>query len=549
MRVTGVTTMYLDSSTIIRNGKSYTRHLLRNSFRENGKVKHRTVANLSACSEDEIKAIKLALKHKKDLSALGTTKGVKTVQGKRLGAVWALTVIAQRLGITKAFGADRDGKLALLQVIARVVDHGSRLSAVRFAQSHAVCELIDLDELDEDDLCENLAWLHRHQEGIEKKLFKLRFPNSIPTLFLYDLTSSFPEEVCSELGEWGYNRDGKKGAMQIAVGMLAGPDGLPLAVRVFRGNTKDTETVSEQVRILAENFEVKEVTLVGDRGMLSRPQLDKIISDFSYITAITKTEILKLLEERVIQYELFTEHVCEVESNEVRYIIRRNPVRAEEMAMTRQTKRVPIEKLLMGCNEHLATHPRASVDAALKRLRTTIEKLECEKWFYASAGERALVLATDEYALEQVALLDGCYVIESNVSRRNAEAQTLHDRYCDLEILERAFATMKSPHLEMTPGFARKEHSTKGHVFVLMLALLVQRELERCWKELDMTVEEGIDELASIHMEDVHIGARCIQNVPEPNSTGKELLEKAGITLPSVLPSRRANVHTNRTAV
>lgn len=188
--VYNVATMYVDTATIKRKDKSYTRHLLRTSFRENGKVKHKTIANLSNCSEDEIKAIKLALKHKKDLSVLFTTKDIETVLGKRIGAVWALNVIAERLGITKALGADHDGKLALVQILAGIIDQGSRLSAVRFAQSHAVCEIIGIHKLDENDLYENLAWLAQQQEAIEKKLFKLRFANAVPSLFLYDVRHS-----------------------------------------------------------------------------------------------------------------------------------------------------------------------------------------------------------------------------------------------------------------------------------------------------------------------------------------------------------------------
>ena len=344
--------MYIDSTTQNRKGKTYSKHLLRTSFRENGKVKHKTITNLSFCSEDEIKAIKLALKHKKDLSALGSFKSIKTVLGKRIGAVWALSVLAQRLGITRALGADLDGKLALVQVVARTINQGSRLSAVRLAQRHAICEVIGVDKLDEDDLYENLAWLHGKQEEIEKKLFNLRFPKAVPTLFLYDVTSSYLEGVCNELADWGYNRDKKKGKMQIVVGMLAGPDGLPVAVRVFRGNTSDTQTVSEQIRILAENFGAKEVTLVGDRGMLKGPQIDRLPDDFRYITAITKPQILKMLEDRIIQYELFTEHVCEVENDGVRYILRRNPVRSEQIAMTRQAKYAAVGKFSMECNKY-----------------------------------------------------------------------------------------------------------------------------------------------------------------------------------------------------
>ncbi|MEN8246782.1 MAG: IS1634 family transposase [Thermodesulfobacteriota bacterium] len=538
--------MYVDTATIKRKDKSYTRHLLRTSYRQNGKVKHKTIANLSSCSKDEIQAIKLALKHKKDLSVLFTTKDVETVLGKRIGAVWTLKVIAERLGITKALGADHHGKLALLQVLARIIDQGSRLSAVRFAQSHAVCEVIGIDKLDEDDLYDNLAWLAQQQEEIERKLFKLRFPNAAPTLFLYDVTSSYLEGVCNEFAAWGYNRDKKKGKMQIVVGLLAGPDGLPVAVRVFRGNTSDTKTVSEQIRILADNFGAKEVTLVGDRGMLKGPQIDQLPDDFRYITAITKPQILKMLEERVIQYELFTEHVCEVEQSGIRYILRRNPMRAEQIAMRRKAKHAAVEDICQDRNKYLAEHSRASTDVALKKVRSKIKKIKCDKWLCASARQRVITIAKDEAALDQVALLDGCYVIKSDVSKNDAKPQILHDRYCDLENVERAFRTMKSVHLEMRPVFVRKAKSTKGHAFVVMLALLLQRELERCWGSLDITVKECIDELGAIHMEDVHIGSTCIQNIPTPNKIGKQLLETARVILPSVFPSQTARVHTKK---
>jgi len=538
--------MYIDSNTIKGKNKSYTRHLLRSSFREEGKVKHKTIANLSLCSEDEIQAIKLALKHTKNLSALGTVKDIKTVMGKRIGAVWALSVIAQRLGLTKALGADLNGKLALVQVIARIIDQGSRLSAVRFAQRHAVCEVVGVSKLDEDDLYENLTWLYGQQEEIEKKLFKLRFPDAVPTLFLYDVTSSYIEGIYNELADWGYCRDKKKGKMQIVMGMLADPDGLPVAVRVFRGNTNDTQTVSEQIRILSENFGAKEVTLVGDRGMIKGPQIDSLPDDFRYITAITKPQILKMIEDHIIQYELFTEYVCEVENNGVRYILRRNPIRAEQISVTRHSKYLTIQQLCTDRNKYLVEHPKASVSAALKRVKARIKKLNCDKWLFANDSQREIVIDKNEDALGEVALLDGCYVIKSDVSKENAEAKTLHDRYCDLEKVERAFRTMKSAHLEIRPVFVRKEANTKGHAFVVMLALLMQRELERCWADLNITVEEGINELGSIHMEDIHIGGISIQNIPMPNEIGEKLLEKAQITLPSALPSRKANVYTKK---
>lgn len=538
--------MHIDSSSIKRNQKIYTRHLLRSSFREDGKVKHKTIANLSACSEDEIKAIKLALKHKHNLAEVGSITDIETVLGKRIGAVWTLKALADRLGISKALGPGPEGRLALGQVIARIVDQGSRLSAVRFAQRHAVCEIIEIDRLDEDILYQNLAWLAEQQGDIEKKLFKERYPDMIPTLFLYDVTSSYLEGTCNELADWGYNRDKKRGKMQIVVGLLTGPDGLPVAVRVFKGNTSDTKTVSEQVRILARAFGVKGVTLVGDRGMLKGPQIDQLPEDFRYITAITKPQILKMLEDSVIQYELFTDKVCEVEYSGTRYVLRRNPIRAREIAISRESKRASVEKFAQDLTQYLAEHGKASIDAALKKATAKIQKMKAEKWLLAIAGQRLITIEMDEAALEDLALLDGCYVIKSDVPRDNADTETLHERYCDLENVERAFRTMKTTHLEMRPVFVRKEQSTRGHAFVVMLALLLQRELESAWSDMDITVQEGIDELAAIHVQDIKIQETTIRKIPTPNEIGKQLLEKAGIDLPSVLPVRMANVHTKK---
>ncbi|MBM4275824.1 MAG: IS1634 family transposase, partial [Deltaproteobacteria bacterium] len=167
--------MYIDTASSSRGGKTYRRHLLRESYREAGKVKHRTIANLSHCSEEEIAAIKLALKHKSDLALLGSLKDISLQQGSRIGAVFSLQVVAERLGLVKALGYQRAGKLALWQVFARLIDQGSRLSAVRLAESHAACDILGLDTFNEDHLYQNLAWLATNQEEIEQRLFRQRY--------------------------------------------------------------------------------------------------------------------------------------------------------------------------------------------------------------------------------------------------------------------------------------------------------------------------------------------------------------------------------------
>lgn len=189
-----VATMYVDVSTVHLDNKSYTRYLLRESFRENGRVKHRTIANLSPCSPQEIDAIRLALRHKEDLSSLQTAQpAIVLRQGPSVGAVWLLQEVARALGLEKALGTTEQGKLALWQVIARVLDQGSRLSAVRLATTHAAGEILGLKPFDEDALYANLDWLAAQQTEIEGRLFDHRPAPSTTGLFLYDVTSSYLE--------------------------------------------------------------------------------------------------------------------------------------------------------------------------------------------------------------------------------------------------------------------------------------------------------------------------------------------------------------------
>ena len=544
--VLAVASMFVDTTISRRGDKVYVRHMLRSSFRENGKVKHKTLLNLSSCSDDEIAALKLAFKHKKNLTSLASLDAIKATLGKSIGAVWAMNTIAQRTGVTKALGNTKEGKLALMQVIARVIDQGSRLSAVRFAKRQAVCEILGISKVDEDDLYENLAWLAEHQEKIEKKLFDARFKGQAPTLFLYDVTSSYLEGDKNELATWGYNRDKKKGKQQIVVGLLTGPVGLPVAVRVFEGNTVDTKTVAEQIRILAQSFGVKNVTLVGDRGMLKGPQIDALPDDFRYVTAISKPRIQKMLGEGVLQMELFSDKICEVESNSVRYVLRRNPIRQQQIADNRKSKLASILKTAEERTKYLAEHPGAITSKAVAKVTAKIKKLKAEKWLTAAEYDRVISVEKDEEALEQVSLLDGCYVIKSDVAKEDADAQSLHDRYCDLEMVERSFRTMKTSHLELRPIYVRKKTSTQGHVFIVMLALLLQRELERAIVDEDITVKEAIDELAAIHLQEIDLAGTKIQNIPKPTALGTKILKNAAITLPTALPKFTAKVHSKK---
>mgnify|MGYP001581702110 CR=1 FL=1 len=539
--------MFIDTAYSVQRGKTYTRHLLRDSYREDGKVKHRTLANLSSCTDEEIAALKLALRHKGNLAQLVSIEDIGTKEGMRIGAVYSLKVIADRIGLTGALGHHREGRLALWQVMARLIDQGSRLSAVRLAESHAACDLLGLESFNEDHLYSNLGWLSGQQEAIEKRLFWQRYGSATPQLFLYDVTSSYLEGVQNVLAAFGYNRDGKEGKKQLVIGLLTGPDGTPVAVRVFEGNTPDTKTVAEQVRILASNFGVRAITLVGDRGMLKQTEIG-LLNDksFHYITAITKPQIRKLLREGVFQMEMFEEKLCEVESDGERYILRRNPERAKELAGQREEKLDHLRKLVNQKSLYLAEHPRAGVEIAQRDVEEKSRQLKVDEWVKTVSRGRTLELVIDEAVRKEVSQLDGCYVIKTDLPTEVASTETIHARYKDLAQVERAFRTFKSGHLEVRPAFVRTEASTRGHVFVVMLAYLLERELDKYWHSLEVTVAEGIDELGSLRGVEISVGQVACQRIPEVMGLSKQLLDSAAIKLPSVLPLRKVHVATRK---
>ena len=487
--------MYIaENKSADKHGKKiYHSTHLRESYREKGKVKSRTIANLSRCKPEEIAAIRLALKYKHDLSELiSLTESVNLQEGLSIGAVWAVYQIAKRKGIEKALGREFAGKLAMWQVISRVIDQGSRLSAVRLAQTHAACDVLDIKRgFDENDLYDNLRWLADNQEEIEKKLFSVRQKHARPEIFLYDVTSSYLEGVNNYFGDYGYNRDGKKGKQQIVIGLLCEESGEPVSTEVFAGNTQDTQTFASQVKKAAQRFNCKGVTFVGDRGMIKIPQIETLPEGFHYITAITKPQINSLINQGIIQIGLFDEDIFEVEDKDIRYVLRRNPFRVAEINESRKSKRRSVERLVEKKNIYLREHKRAKVETAIKDVKKKIIQLKIDTWLTVISQQRTLKLEGDDNALQEASRLDGCYCIKTNLPKEVADKQLIHDRYKDLTEVERAFRTFKTDFLEVRPVYVQTEKSTRGHVLVVMLAYMIIRILRGAWQEFDLTVEEG----------------------------------------------------------
>jgi len=542
--------MYVDTSHITRGGKTYTRHLLRESYRANGKVLHRTIANLSHCSAAEIEAIRLALRHKQDLENLGTVQDAVTLkQGLSFGAVWTVYHVARRLGIEKALGTTREGKLALWQVMARVIDQGSRLSAVPLAMSHAACDVLGLDTFDEDTLYGNLDWLAGAQAAIEDRLFVQRTKAKPVSLFLYDVTSSYLEGTHNALAAFGYNRDGKKGKLQIVIGLLCDEEGHPVSIEVFPGNTQDPQTLAAQVAKLKGRFGVQEITFVGDRGMIKSQQIEDLAQQgFHYITAITKPQIEKLLRTGTLQMDLFDQELAEVLADEgVRYVLRRNPVRAQEVGENRQAKLATLQALVAKQNRYLTEHPRADAQGAVQKLVARAKTLRLADWVDLTLEERSITLTVNASVQQEEAKLDGCYVLKTDLTPPQAPKELVHERYKDLASVERAFRSCKTAHLEVRPIFLRLEERTRAHALVVMLAYQIIRYLASCWSAFDVTVAEGLHALTTLCLVEVapH-NAPSYHCIPTPRDAIARLLHSADITLPKAFALSGVRVSTKK---
>src|SRR5712692_4029364 len=502
------------------------------------------------CSEAEIEAMRLALRHKEALEQLGTIQDAVTLkQGVSFGAVWTVYHVARRLGIAKALGTTREGKLALWQVIARVIDQGSRLSAVRLAMSHAACDVLGLGTFDEDALYENLDWLAGAQAFVEDRLFAQRIKTKPVSLFLYDVTSSYLEGTHNALAAFGYNRDGKKGKLQIVIGLLCDEDGHPVSIEVFPGNTQDPQTVAAQVEKLKGRFGVQEITFVGDRGMIKSQQIaDLAKQGFHYITAITKPQIEKLLRTGTFQLELFEQELAEVLADEgVRYVLRRNPVRAQEVRDNRQAKLATLQALVAKHNHYLKEHPRADAQGAVQKLVARAKTLRLSDWVELTLEERSMTLTINASVQQEEAKLDGCYVLKTDLTPAQAPKELVHDRYNDLASVERAFRSCKTAPLEVLPIFLRLEARTRAHALVVMLAYQIIRYLASCWNAFDVTVEEGLHALTTLCLVEVAPkNAPSYHCIPTPRASIAQLLHSADIKLPKAFALSGTRVSTKK---
>lgn len=531
-----VSTMYIERTTRKTATKTHECFMLRESYRENGKVVKRTIANISHLSAAEIAALKAALRYKEPAVPV-SAMSMKT--GKIVGALTVVREIAKKLGIVDVLGSGRNAALCLWLIFARLVEQGSRLSSVRLAERHE-SSLLGLESFDENDLYDALTWVSVEQEAIQQALFRRRYGDKAPRLFLYDVTSSYLEGVDNQLAWWGYNRDGKKGKKQVVFGLLTDDAGEPIAVEVFKGNTADPTTFVELVTGFGKRFGVSEVIFVGDRGMIKKLGIEALHQEnFKYITGITTAQIKTLMKDGVIQLNLFESELHEASDGDLRYVFRRNPIRAAEVSAARNDKLARLRELAHKETLYLTAHPLATEEKAVARVEVMAEKLKLQKLVKIEVNSRTIKASIDENQWQEASQLDGCYVLKSDVSPAELDAGAIHARYKGLAQVEKGFRTIKTGLLEVRPIWLRDEVKTRGHIFVCMLAYMISRELKKLTTG-EETVQDLIANLNMVTELRITIGKETMVSVPQPPENAARIAARLGIEFKpaSIVPTK-----------
>jgi len=473
--------------TTVRNRNSPPAILLRESYREHGKVKTRTLANLTKLPPEAIEVLRAALKGE---SLVPAEETFEVIASPHHGHVQAVLCAMRRLGVPELIASrpspQRDRVVAM--VAARVLEPHSKLATTRWWHVTTLPEILGVVETDEDDLYEAMDWLLKRQGRIEQKLAARHLEND--ALALYDLSSSYFEGVTCPLAEFGHNRDGKKGKRQVNYGLLTNALGIPVSVSVFKGNSGDPKTLLPQIDKVREQFDLERFVLVGDRGMITQKQVDALrdIDGVDWISALRPEAIKKLLEAQAIQMDLFDERnlfeLSHPDFPDERLVACRNP----ELAHHRRDKR----RSLLDATAKELDKVRGMVergrlrgqDAIGVRIGKVVNKYKVAKHFTLDIGDDHFTFEIDEANVTAEAALDGLYVVRTSVGAERLSAEDTVLSYKRLSQVERAFRTLKSLDLEVRPIRHSRERRVRAHIFLCMLAYYVEWHMIEAWRPL-----------------------------------------------------------------
>jgi len=480
------TAYYIDIQTHRNNPYG----LVRRSYREDGKVKKETLCRLPPLSLEKLRMMQAAMSDKVILK-----EDFKILESREYGASYVCLTLMKQLGLhTDIFSRPSEEwvRSSLAMIAGRLVYAGSKLALSHCGSYSALWETCGIDDVDVDIHCYNaMDRLFERQDAIQKKLADKHLKDGC--LVLYDITSCYMEGEYkhSELVDFGYNRDRKRGHEQIVISLLCTKDGCPVAVEVFAGNTKDETTVLDKVDEIQKKYGIEKVVFVGDRGMVAQTKYEQLDHEkVKVISALTHGKIKSLCEEEVIQISMFDEeNIVEVIDGDLRYCLCKNPDMAAKETASRQSllakTRVELDKII-SCT-------RKTKYSKEVRIGKVLDKYNMGKFIVIEGCGDSLTYTLDDDKIRQEAALDGCYVIFTDVSAEDMTAIETVENYKNLMKVEQAFRNMKTVQLEIRPVYHKTDNRIKCHVFICMLAYYVMWHMNQRLKPLFETNGVGKD--------------------------------------------------------
>jgi transposase len=473
--------MYIES---VPNRNSPPAILLRESYRENGKVRKRTLCNLSNWPTAYLEGLRGVLKGgtviAPDHEAFTITRSLPH------GHVAAVLGSAQKIGLDRIVGpaGDRNRDLVMALIVARIIEPASKLATARAlapeTASSSLGSVLGLGEVDEDELYGALDWLYERQPVIETALAKRHLKNG--TLVLYDVSSSYMEGRCCPLAKRGHRRDGKEGTLQITYGLLCAANGCPVAIEVFEGNTGDPRTLAKQVDKLKHRFKLDHVVVAGDRGMITQARINTDIraAGLDWITALRAPTIRALVTSGALQLSLFDQRdmasITAPEFPSERLVVCRNPELAAERTRTRQDLLVATERELTRVQARVRRKrdPLRGTKQIALEVGKVVNKYKMAKHLQLDITDTSFGFTRDEVSIAAEAAIDGIYVIRTSLPADTLDDTATVRGYKSLSLVEQAFRFMKTVDLHVRPVFHWSADRVRAHVLLCMLAYYVE---------------------------------------------------------------------------
>jgi hypothetical protein len=493
-----------------QGGREYVSHLLRTSYREEGKVKKRTLANLSHLPEPLIALIRGWLKGERYLAA---GEALRITRSLPHGHVAAALGMARRLELPALLDRrpSRERDLAFGLVCQRLLEPASKLATAALFGQSTLGEALGIADADEDELYRALDWLLERQARIETGLARRHLADG--SLVLYDLTSTYVEGRHCPLAAHGHSRDGRPDRAQIVFGLLTDEAGCPIAVEAFSGNTADPSTLEAQIGKLRDRFGLREIVLVGDRGMLTSARIERLreLGGIGWVSCLRSPAIRGLVAAGDLQLSLFDEtNLAEIASPDFpgeRLVVCRNPVLAADRARTRDELLAVTETELARVAAMVERGSLRSAAAIGLRAGRVVNRKKMAKHFVLEIADGVFRFRRDAASIAAEAALDGLYVVRTSVSAERLDAPGVVETYKRLAAVERDFRALKGDDLAVRPIFHWREDRVRAHLFLCLLAAYLRWHLEAAWAPLLFRDEEPPERTDPVGPRDRSAGA------------------------------------------